>query len=96
MIANVVLGGRLPRWLGFDIGPVPLRGTRATVHQGQIFTSGGRRVAVAASYRFLADLSQRCAWTTLPGGPSERRTSRWYGTGILDWLIGRTKHLGLF
>ena len=95
VFANVVLGERLPRRLGFDVGPVPLRGTRATVHQGQIFTSGGRRVAVAASYRFLTDLSQRWARTSLPGGASERRASPWYASGILDWLAGRTKRLGV-
>ncbi len=90
-MSNMVVGGRLPRWLGFDVGPLPLRGTRATVHQGQIFTAGGRRVVVAASYRMIADLAERTLRTALPGGPSERRLSRWYTSEVSGWLHGRTK-----
>jgi penicillin amidase len=92
-LGNLVLGGKLPRWLGFDIGPLPLRGTRATVHQGQTFGAAGRRVTVSASYRLVADFAEDAAHSALPGGPSERRTSRWYASGIRDWLQGRLKTL---
>jgi hypothetical protein len=27
----------------------------------------------------------------LLGGPSERRLSRWYASGVADWLAGRLK-----
>jgi penicillin amidase len=33
---HLLLGGRVPSWLGFDHGPVSLAGGRATIHQGQI------------------------------------------------------------
>ena len=92
-LTHVVFGGRLPRWTGFDVGPVPLRGTRATIHQGQIFGSAGRRVTVAPSYRLVADLEEGAAHTVLPGGSSERRSSRWYASGIGDWLAGGLKRL---
>lgn len=88
---NIALGGRLPTRLGFDYGPVPLRGARATVHQGQVFGSGGRHVVVAPSLRFVTDFAHTAVYTCLPGGPSEKRRSRWYTSGIADWIAGRFK-----
>jgi penicillin amidase len=92
-LTHLLLGGRLPRWLGFDYGPIPLRGGRATVHQGQIYRSGGRLTTFAPSYRLVTDLADASAWTTLAGGPSDRRFSRWYTSEIDAWLAGRFKCL---
>jgi len=90
---HVLFGGKLPLWLGFDHGPIPLRGGRATVHQGQTYRSGGRDTSFAPSYRLVTDLGEPAAHTTLAGGPSDRRFSRWYTTGIADWAAGRFKVL---
>jgi penicillin amidase len=88
---HLLFGGRLPRWLGFDHGPVPLRGGRGTISQGQIYRSGGRETSFAPSFRFVADLGESSARTCLAGGPSDRRFSRWYVSGVDDWLHGRFK-----
>lgn len=90
---HVLFGGSLPAVLGFDCGPIELRGGRATIHQGQVYRSGGRETSFAPSYRLVTELSEDVAHTCLAGGPSDRRFSRWYTTGIEDWLHGRFKAL---
>jgi penicillin amidase len=79
--------------MGFDRGPFPLRGGRATIHQGQVFRQGGRETSWAPSYRLATDFAEPVARTALAGGPSDRRFSRWYANEIQDWLDGRTKQL---
>ena len=91
VMRHMLLGGRLPRWLGFDHGPVRLRGGRATVHQAQIVRAGGRDVAVGPSFRLATDLAGDTVWTALPGGPSDRRFSRLYTSGVGGWVQGRLK-----
>ncbi len=92
-LTNIFFGGRLPRRFGFDRGPIPLRGGRATPHQGQIYESGGRTTSFAPSLRLIADLKEETLATALPGGPRDRRFSRWYDSGLADWLAGRYKTL---
>jgi penicillin amidase len=92
-LTHPLLRGRLASWLGFDYGPVALRGGRGTIHQTQIYRSGGRETSFAPSYRFITDLGERCVRTSLAGGPSDRRFSGRYTTGIADWLEGRFKTL---
>jgi penicillin amidase len=93
LMKHVLLGGRLPRWVGFDRGPLPLRGGRGTIHQGQIYRAGGRQTSFAPSYRLVTDLAESAAYTGLAGGASDRRFSRWYAHGIADWGAGRFKRL---
>jgi penicillin amidase len=93
LMKHLMLGGRLPRWLGFDRGPLPLRGGRATVHQGQIYRSGGRQTSFAPSYRLVTDFAEAAAHTCLAGGPSDRRFSRWYSNEVDNWLAGKFKTL---
>jgi penicillin amidase len=92
-LTNIFFAGGLPRFLGFDRGPVPLRGGRATPHQGQIFVNAGRTTSFAPSLRLIADLGQATLLTAMPGGPRDRRFSRWYDSGVDDWLAGRYKTL---
>ncbi len=93
MMKNVFFDGRLPRWLGFDHGPIELPGNRATIVQGGIFTAHGRQTTFTPSWRFITDLGQDHALTALAGGPSGRRFSRWYTTDIDRWLKGNYKTL---
>ena len=91
---HLLFGGRLPfSRLGFDHGPLTLRGGRATIHQGQIFRQAGRFTTWAPSYRLITDLGEPAARTALAGGPSDRRFSRWYTSEVQDWLEGRCKTL---
>ena len=92
-LKHPIFGDKLPRWLGFDRGPIPLKGGRATVHQGQIARKHGRVSAFGPSYRLVTDLATDEMHTTLPGGPSDRRSSRWYATGLVDWMEGRYRVL---
>lgn len=86
---NIFFGGKLPGFLGFDRGPYPLRGGRATPHQGQLYRSGDRLTSFAPSMRLMADMGESTLRTALAGGPSDRRFSKWYASGIDDWLAGR-------
>ncbi len=85
-MTNLFFGGKLPRFLGFDYGPISGEGNRATVVQGAIYTSRGRTATFAPAYRFLTDLAESHAHTVLAGGPSDRRFSKWYTTDISRWL----------
>ena len=93
VLRHVLLGGRLPAWAGFDRRTPGLRGGRATIHQGQLLRSGGRDVAIGPSYRMVTELAGTRLRTALPGGPSDRRTSRWYASGVDGWWSGRSKTL---
>ena len=90
---HLMLGGRLPRWFGFDHGPIAIRGGRSTIHQGQIYRAGGRETSFVPSFRMVTDLGEPAAHTALAGGPSDRRFSPWYVSGVRDWLAGRLKRL---
>jgi penicillin amidase len=90
-LTHLLLGGRLPAWLGFDYGPVALPGGRGTIHQTQIYRSGGRETSFAPSYRFVTDLGQSSVRSCLAGGPSDRRFSGLYTTGVKEWAKGQFK-----
>jgi penicillin amidase len=93
LLKNIFFEGRLPRWTGFDRGPLRLPGGRATVSQGQIFRSAGRLATYAPAIRFTADFAEEGIRSVLAGGPSGRRFSRWYASGLKDWSAGTYKHL---
>jgi penicillin amidase len=93
VMKNLFFGGRLPRFLGFDYGPIELPGSRSTITQGQLFTSGGRLATFSPTYKFIADFAEDHIHSVLAGGPSDRRFSKWYTSGIKDWLAGRYKSL---
>jgi penicillin amidase len=95
-LTHIFFAGRLPRFLGFDRGPIPLPGGRATPHQGQIYVSAGRTTSFAPSLRLVADLAEEGLHTAMPGGPRDRRFSRWYNSGTADWRAGRLKAVRLF
>jgi penicillin amidase len=93
MMKNIFFDGRLPRWVGFDHGPIELPGNRATIVQGGLFKSHNRQTTFTPSWRFITDLGEDRALTALAGGPSGRRFSRWYKTDIARWLSGDYKTL---
>ncbi|KAB2932959.1 MAG: penicillin acylase family protein [Leptonema illini] len=88
-IENLFFGGKLPRFLGFDAGPLPLPGSRATIPQAQVFRLMGRQASFAPSIRFITDMGTDEAFINNPGGPSDRRFSDLYTKGLDDWLTGR-------
>lgn len=92
-LSHILFGGRLPRLLGFDRGPVAIKGGRATPHQGQIYRSGGRTTSFAPSLRIVADLAADHLQTSMSGGPSDRRFSRFYCSDLERWIEGRYKRL---
>ncbi|MFW2387428.1 MAG: penicillin acylase family protein [Polyangiales bacterium] len=90
-LTNMFFGGKLPAFFGFDPGPIPIRGGRATPHQGQIYNSGGRLTSFTPSLRLVADMSAPDLHSVLCGGPSDRRFSKWYKNGVEPWLAGNLK-----
>lgn len=91
---NILFQGRLPAFLGFDVPDVPIPGGRSTAVQGRVYRSHGRATSFVPSWRFVADLAGREAWTQLPGGPSARRFSGWYLEGIDEWRRFEYKRIG--
>jgi len=90
---NMLFQGKLPKFLGFDSREIPLLGGRATPHQGQVYESAGRKTSFAPSVRLIADLSEEHLYTCLAGGPSDNRFSRWYKSGLKNWILGNYKTL---
>ena len=88
VMANMFFGGKLPKFLGFDYGPVPLIGSRATIPQGQIFTDAGRKTTFMPSYRVICNMGENAIHRNIPGGPSDRRFSGLYTTGIREYYNG--------
>jgi penicillin amidase len=95
LMKNILFDGKLPRFLGFDRGPVTIIGNLASPHQGQIFDSAGRQTSFAPSLRMVTDLATDDLNTNLAGGPSDRRFSKWYASDIDNWTAGRYKRLSV-
>jgi penicillin amidase len=92
-LTHLLFQGKLPRWLGFDIGPMPLIGSRATIHQGQVFSIAGRTTSFGPSFHMVTDLAEDAIHTNLVGGPSDRRFSRWYRSEVASWQRGELKRV---
>ena len=90
---HMLFGEKLPAFLGFDRGPVTGIGGRATIHQGQIYRSGGRETTFFPSFRIVTDMAGDHCRTNLAGGPSDRRFSKWYVSDLENWLNGTYKTL---
>ncbi|MBM3555994.1 MAG: penicillin acylase family protein, partial [Alphaproteobacteria bacterium] len=90
---QLFFAGLLPKWTGFDRGPFPMPGGRATISQGQLMTAYGRRTSFAPSWRCVADFGEGGIHTALPGGPSDRRFSRLYASDLERYLAFATKRL---
>jgi len=92
---HLMFGGKLPVFLGFDRGPVTIIGGRATIHQGQIYRSANRETTFAPGFRFVTDFAKEEFFSAMAGGPSDRRFSKWYASGLKDWIKGKYKTLKL-
>jgi penicillin amidase len=93
LMANLFFGEKLPRFLGFDFGPIELPGNRATIVQGQIFKTAGRLTTFCPSFRLIADLAETAVHTNIAGGPSDRRYSPYYTSDIRSWQNGTYRTL---
>jgi len=93
ILKNILFDGKLPKFLGFDRGPVTIIGSLATPHQGQIFESAGRLTTFAPSYRMITDMAEDHIHTNMAGGPSDRRFSKWYCSDLENWKAGIYKNL---
>ncbi len=91
-LRHLMFGG-LPDLFGFDRGPYPLVGSMATVCQGDVVQIGAGRVHVGPAYRFVTDLGEDCAYTSLPGGIDGSRFSPTYDRWLDDHLAGRSHRL---
>jgi len=94
-LTNMLLGNKFPKFMGFDKGPFPIRGGRATVHQGQVYTNAGRKTSFAPSYRLITDMAEDSVHTNLAGGVSDRRFSSLYNNDFLNWMKGIYKIIKL-
>ena len=89
MMKHIVYGDMAPQ---YNYGPIEIIGARGTVSQGAIFKAPGGRIATfSPTIRFVADLSGDRYYSCLAGGPCEQPTSRWYTSGVEDWVHGRYK-----
>ena len=88
---HILFEGKLPGFLGFDKGPITGIGSRATIHQGQIYRSAGRDTTFFPSFRLITDMGSDEFVSNIAGGPSDRRFSRWYCSDLDNWLKGKYK-----
>jgi len=90
-MTHLLFGKKLPKFLGFDRGPVVGIGSRATIHQGQIYRSGDRDTTFMPSFRTVTDMDKEEYFSVLAGGPSDRRFSKWYCSDLDNWISGKYK-----
>lgn len=92
---NIFFDGILPQVLGFDHGPFSVEGSRATLHQGQMFRHEKihQNIIAAPAARLIRDHSENKAYTSLPGGNSGRRFSQFYVSDMHNWLNYKYKEL---
>ncbi|MEA3287192.1 MAG: penicillin acylase family protein [Candidatus Marinimicrobia bacterium] len=88
---HILFDGKMPGFLGFDKGPITGVGGRATIHQGQIYRSAGRVTTFMPSFRMTMDMASSEMHSNLAGGPTDRRFSKWYTSGLQGWLDGSYK-----
>ena len=99
-LKHILLGGKVPRFLQklsprqIDIGPLPLKGGRATPHQGQVFRSGGRISSFMPTLRMVTDLAEDQIHSSCLGGVSDVPGTRWYAHEVQAWLKGEYKVWG--
>lgn len=92
-LKNIFFDGRLPQFFGFDKGPIPIIGGRATIHQGQIYRSDNRETTFIPTIRMITDMAEQSMHSSLLGGPSDRRFSKWYASDVAHWVKGQYKTL---
>jgi len=95
IMKNILFDGKLPKFFGFDRGPITIIGCLATPHQGQIFKSAGRQTTFAPGFRMVIDLSTDEMNTNMAGGPSDRRFSKWYSSDLGNWISGKYKTIAV-
>jgi penicillin G amidase len=91
IMKNILFDGKLPKFLGFDRGPITITGSLATPSQGQVYESAGRQTTFAPSIRMVVDLATDEITTNIAGGPSDRRFSKWYCSDLDNWISGKYK-----
>lgn len=87
-LTNIILGESMPGFMGFNEGPVSIPGGRATVHQGQIYRSAGRKTTFLPSVRMIADMGDQSVYANLAWGVSDRRFSKLYNNDKENWING--------
>ncbi|MBU2510177.1 penicillin acylase family protein [bacterium] len=91
LMTHILFEGKLPKFLGFDKGPITGIGSRATIHQGQIYRSAGRDTTFFPSFRVITDMGSDELFSNIAGGPSDRRFSKWYCSELDNWVNGKYK-----
>lgn len=92
---NILLGDKVPKFLGFDHGPIGRSGGRATVSQFQTGLVAGRSTATGPSIRMVVDMGRDGLESSLPGGPSDRRFSPWYASELSDYCSNLYKRISI-
>lgn len=85
-MTNIFFDGKLPKFLGFDYGPISLEGNRATIVQGALYRAHGRLSSFCPSWRYISDMKSGLTYSILAGGVSDRRFSGWYTNDVEKWL----------
>ncbi|EQC49495.1 penicillin amidase [Bacteriovorax sp. BSW11_IV] len=94
-MTNIFFDGKLPKFLGFDYGPIQIEGNRATIVQGALYRAHGRLSSFCPSWRYITDMGNDKTYSILAGGISDRRFSKWYTTDIEKWLNFEYKEISL-
>lgn len=95
-MTNIFFDGKLPKFLGFDYGPISIEGNRATIVQGALYRAHGRLSSFCPSWRYISEMKSGKTYSILAGGVSDRRFSKWYTNDVSKWLNFEYKELDFF
>lgn len=90
-VEHLFFRGKLPRFLGFDRALANI-GSWSTVSQASVCNAG----ALAATFRMICDFAEDVLHTTVAGGASDRRFSKYYASGLEAWKRGEYEVLDPF
>lgn len=66
----------------------PLKGNLATVSQGAVLRVDGQQIVIGPAYRFITDLADDSALTSLPGGVDDSPSAGSYAAFLSEWSEG--------
>lgn len=83
---NMFFSGKLPKFLGFDVGPYPTNSGFEVIKVGSVDKYLNDPCVFMQTWRFIADMSTSVFHSILPGGPSGNYFSNLYKLEISNYV----------
>lgn len=82
----ILFDGKLPAFVTKDLRNIPIKGNRATIHQGSVYISKNRRSSFLPSWRMISRSDSNEVFSVIPGGLDDKIFGRNYKSDINHWL----------